>query len=51
VTRKISNTVAKIYLGLEKKLMLGNLEAKRDWDYAPEYVESMSAHAPTGKTR
>jgi GDPmannose 4,6-dehydratase len=41
VTRKISNTVAKIALGLEKELKLGNLEAKRDWGYAPEYVESM----------
>ncbi len=41
VTRKISNAVAKIFLGLEKELVLGNLEAKRDWGYAPEYVESM----------
>jgi len=41
VTRKISNAVAKIALGLEKELRLGNLEAKRDWGYAPEYVESM----------
>jgi len=41
VTRKISNTAAKIFLGLEKELELGNLEAKRDWGYAPEYVESM----------
>lgn len=41
VTRKISNTVAKISLGLEKELRLGNLDAKRDWGYAPEYVESM----------
>jgi len=41
VTRKISNAVAKISLGLEKELILGNLEAKRDWGYAPEYVESM----------
>jgi len=41
VTRKISNAVAKISLGLEKELRLGNLEAKRDWGYAPEYVESM----------
>jgi len=41
VTRKISNTVAKIALGLEKELRLGNLEAKRDWGYAPEYIESM----------
>lgn len=41
VTRKIANEVAKISLGLSKKLMLGNLNAKRDWGYAPEYVESM----------
>lgn len=41
VTRKISNAVAKIDLGLEKTLELGNLKAKRDWGYAPEYVESM----------
>jgi len=41
VTRKISNTLAKISLGLEKELVLGNLEAKRDWGYAPEYVKSM----------
>ncbi len=41
VTRKITMTVARIHLGLEKKLTLGNLEAKRDWGYAPEYVEGM----------
>ena len=41
VTRKISNAVAKISLGLEDELVLGNLEAKRDWGYAPEYVEGM----------
>lgn len=41
VTRKISNGAAKIALGIEKELRLGNLEAKRDWGYAPEYVESM----------
>ena len=41
VTRKISNSVAQISLGLQKELILGNLEAKRDWGYAPEYVESM----------
>src|SRR5581483_6395664 len=33
--------VAKIHLGLEKRLVLGNLDAKRDWGYAPEYVEGM----------
>ncbi len=41
VTRKISNGVAKIALGIEKDLTLGNLDAKRDWGYAPDYVESM----------
>lgn len=41
VTRKISNAVAKTALGLQKELRLGNLDAKRDWGYAPEYVESM----------
>lgn len=43
VTRKVSNAVAKISLGLEKELRLGNLEARRDWGYAPEYVQSMWA--------
>ncbi len=41
VTRKVSNGVAKISLGLSNNLKLGNLEAKRDWGYAPEYVEGM----------
>jgi GDPmannose 4,6-dehydratase len=41
VTRKISNGIAKIALGIDKKLELGNLSAKRDWGYAPEYVEGM----------
>jgi GDPmannose 4,6-dehydratase len=41
VTRKISNGVAKIKLGMQKGLELGNLEAKRDWGYAPEYIASM----------
>jgi GDPmannose 4,6-dehydratase len=41
VTRKISNTVTKIALGMEKELLLGNLDAKRDWGYAPDYIESM----------
>lgn len=40
VTRKISNAVAKISLGLESELALGNLDAKRDWGYAPEYMEA-----------
>lgn len=41
VTRKISETVAKIKLGLAKELRLGNLDAARDWGYAPEYVRAM----------
>lgn len=41
VTRKITIAAARIKLGLQDKLMLGNLEAKRDWGYAPEYVEAM----------
>jgi len=41
VTRKISNGVARIMLGMDKELRLGNFAAKRDWGYAPEYVESM----------
>lgn len=41
VTRKITRGVARILAGLDKKLYLGNLEAKRDWGYAPEYVEVM----------
>jgi GDPmannose 4,6-dehydratase len=41
VTRKISVAAAKIVLGQQDKLLLGNLDAKRDWGYAPEYVEGM----------
>ena len=41
VTRKISIGVCKIILGLQENLFLGNLDAKRDWGYAPEYVEGM----------
>ena len=41
VTRKISHGVAQIKLGLGKELRLGNLEAKRDWGYAKDYVEAM----------
>lgn len=41
VTRKITMAAAKIKLGLESKLYLGNLSAVRDWGFAPEYVESM----------
>lgn len=41
VTRKITRAAARIAVGLEKTLFLGNLDAKRDWGYAPEYVEGM----------
>ena len=41
VTRKITMAAAKIKLGLQSKLYLGNLDSIRDWGYAPEYVESM----------
>jgi len=41
VTRKISNTVAKIKLGQASELRLGNLDAQRDWGYAGDYVEAM----------
>jgi GDPmannose 4,6-dehydratase len=41
VTRKITRAVAQIKAGLQKKLFLGNLDAKRDWGYAKEFVEAM----------
>ena len=41
VTHKITNAVARIKLGLEHELRLGNLEARRDWGYAPDYVRAM----------
>jgi GDPmannose 4,6-dehydratase len=41
VTRKISDSVAKIHLGICDHLILGNLDPKRDWGYAPDYVEGM----------
>ncbi len=41
VTRKITRGIAAILAGTERKLFLGNLEARRDWGYAPEYVEAM----------
>jgi GDPmannose 4,6-dehydratase len=41
VTKKITRALARIKLGLQDKLYLGNLEAKRDWGYAPDYVEAM----------
>lgn len=41
VTRKITKAATRIYAGQQDKLFLGNLDAKRDWGYAPEYVEGM----------
>jgi GDPmannose 4,6-dehydratase len=41
VTRKISRAVARIAAGMQAKLYLGNLDAKRDWGYAPDFVEAM----------
>jgi len=41
VTRKITRGLARIKFGIENKLYLGNLEARRDWGYAPEFVEAM----------
>lgn len=41
VSRKITRAVAKIRAGLQHRLYLGNLDAKRDWGYAPEYVDAM----------
>lgn len=41
VTRKITQGISNIKLGRQKKIYLGNLDAKRDWGYAPEYVEAM----------
>jgi GDPmannose 4,6-dehydratase len=41
VTRKIARAVALIKAGIEQRLFLGNLDARRDWGYAPEYVEAM----------
>jgi GDPmannose 4,6-dehydratase len=41
VSRKVTRAVSRIKLGLQRKLFLGNLEARRDWGYAKEYVEAM----------
>jgi GDPmannose 4,6-dehydratase len=49
VTRKITRAVAAIKHGLQKELFLGNLEAKRDWGYAPEYVEGIWRILQVGK--
>jgi GDPmannose 4,6-dehydratase len=41
VTRKVTNAAARIKLGLQSELVLGNLDAKRDWGYAGDYVKAM----------
>ncbi|MDP2750641.1 MAG: GDP-mannose 4,6-dehydratase [Nanoarchaeota archaeon] len=41
VTRKISNAIARIHLGLQKEISLGNLDSKRDWGFAGDYVRAM----------
>src|SRR5205807_2414439 len=41
VTRKVTDAVARIKLGLQKELRLGNLDARRDWGYAGDYVRAM----------
>jgi GDPmannose 4,6-dehydratase len=41
VTRKITRALARIQAGLQEKLYLGNLEAKRDWGYAPDFTDAM----------
>jgi len=41
VTRKITRAVARIKCGVQQKLFLGNMDARRDWGYAPDYVEAM----------
>lgn len=41
LTHKVTRGIARILAGLDKKLYLGNLDARRDWGYAPEYVEAM----------
>lgn len=41
VTKKITRAVARIILGMQRRLTLGNLDARRDWGYAPEYCEGM----------
>jgi GDPmannose 4,6-dehydratase len=41
VTRKVTRALAAIHLGLQDKLYLGNLDAKRDWGYAPDYTDAM----------
>ncbi len=52
VTRKITRAVAKIHLGLQSTVFLGNLDSKRDWGHAKDYVEgdSLSHHITLSRT-
>ena len=50
VTRKVTDGVARIKLGLANELRLGNLDARRDWGFAGDYVDAMWLHAPAGPT-
>ena len=50
VSRKITRGIARIRAGLDKKIYLGNLKAKRDWGYAPDYVEAMWLNLQTRRT-
>src|SRR4030043_259166 len=49
VTRKITRSIARIKYGIQEKLYLGNLEAKRDWGYAGDYIEAMWLMLQQGK--
>ena len=51
VTRKITRALAAIHLGLQDKLYLGNLDAKRDWGYAPDYTDAMWRMLQAGRAR
>ena len=51
VTRKVTDGVARIKLGLAQELRLGNLDAQRDWGFAGDYVRGDVAHAPAGRAR
>ncbi len=51
VTRKVTNAVARIKLGLQDEIVLGNLDSKRDWGYAGDYVKGDVADAAAGRAR
>ena len=51
VTRKVTRAATRIKLGLQDTLYLGNLDARRDWGYAGDYVEAIVAHAATGRAK